>query len=984
LVIRSAAVEPATQQIEFFEKKIRPLFADRCYACHSEKAEKLKGGFRLDTPEMLLKGGTSGAAIVPGDPDASLLIKAVRYTDPDLQMPPKNKKLPEEEITSLETWVKMGAPLPRSTGGAHRLTEVVEARARHWAFQAVKKPAPPRVKRDRWVQTAVDNFVLAMLEKKNLTPAPAADRRTLIRRVTYDLLGLPPTNEEVEAFHGDKRPDAYERLVERLLASPHYGERWARYWMDVARYGDTKGYLAGGAERRYAFSYTYRDYLIRAFNEDKPYDRFLIEQIAADLLLGAPASLPESSPNKQLAGKDAGAAREDKSMLTALGFLTLGRRFQNNENDIIDDRIDVVTRGTLGLTVACARCHDHKFDPIPTKDYYALHGVFASSQEPAELPLLGPLRDSPDYQDYLKQKAKIEVEIADFTAKEVASFTSELRQHVGDYLLGAHDATKLKDPSKFDTFAGERKLNPTLLRRWMSDLEARSKKPDPIFGPWFELAKLAETDSKNDFPTKGKLLLDKLAADPAIANSVVAKALAKAGSASLKDSAEVYNKVFEEVDSEWKAALAAATNSTSGKSSSAAGTDARQFKSLIQDQSASKDQNLRTSAPTIERKPCPTALASPEREALRQVLYAEGTPINLPKAEAEAVLARLLSDKTAPIRNKIEALNWTHPGAPPRAMALGDRAKPRNSHVFKRGNPGSLGEEVPRRFLEILSEPGRPPFTNGSGRLDLARAIASPNNPLTARVYVNRVWLHHFGEGLVSSAGDFGVRTEEPPHRGLLDYLAASFVESGWSTKSLHRLILLSATYQQSSDPQPASLRADPDNRLLSHMNRQRLDFEALRDTLLAIGSKLDQNLGGLPVDIETEPFTTRRTIYGLIERQNLPAIFRTFDFANPDTSNQGRFRTTVPQQALFLMNSPFVIEQARNLAQRSEVKGAASRREKIQALHRLVFQRPAAPAEIQLGEKFIGAQPQTSDKISPLEKYAQVLLLSNEVMFVD
>jgi len=377
-------------------------------------------------------------------------------------------------------------------------------------------------------------------------------------------------------------------------------------------------------------------------------------------------------------------------------------------------------------------------------------------------------------------------------------------------------------------------------------------------------------------------------------------------------------------------------------------------------------------------------LASADREALRQVLYGDGTPINLPKAEAERVLARLLSDKTAPIRNKIEALSWTHPGAPPRAMALADRATPGNSHVFLRGNPGNPGEEVPRRFLEILSEPTPPLFTNGSGRLELARAIASPNNPLTARVYVNRVWLHHFGEGLVSTPGDFGVRTEEPIHRGLLDYLAASFFESGWSTKSLHRLILLSATYQQSSDPQPASLRADPDNRMLSHMNRQRLDFEALRDTLLAIAGKLDLKLGGIAVDIETEPFATRRTLYGLIDRQNLPAVFRTFDFANPDTSNQGRFRTTVPQQGLFLMNSPFVIEQARRLAQRPEAKRAASHPEEIQALYRLVLQRPATPAEVQLGEKFMNAQSQASATLSPLEKYAQVLLLSNEVMFVD
>jgi len=412
---------------------------------------------------------------------------------------------------------------------------------------------------------------------------------------------------------------------------------------------------------------------------------------------------------------------------------------------------------------------------------------------------------------------------------------------------------------------------------------------------------------------------------------------------SLKEAAEAYNKLFKSVDADWKAALAAATN-----------------------------------------KAAPTALANADSEALRQVLYTEGTAIMVPKAEAETILARRLNEGAAPIRNRVEALSWTHPGAPARAMALADRASPGNSHLLIRGNPGTPGEEVPRRFLEILSEPARPPFTNGSGRLELARCIASRENPLTARVYANRVWLHHFGEGLVSTPGDFGVRTPEPIYRSLLDYLAASFVASGWSTKSLHRLIVLSATYQQSSDGALASLKADPENLLLSRMNRQRLDFEALRDTLLALAGKVDLSLGGLPADLQAEPFSKRRTLYGLIDRQNLPGLFRTFDFANPDTSSQGRYHTTVPQQALFLMNSPFVIEQARSLAQRAEVERAKSSAEKVQALYRVIFQRPAARDEIKLGENFMAAQPQTEAKISPLEKYAQVLLLSNEVMFVD
>ncbi|HWW01869.1 MAG TPA: PSD1 and planctomycete cytochrome C domain-containing protein [Candidatus Acidoferrum sp.] len=914
----AASPQSAGDNVDLFENKIRPLFADHCYTCHSEKAEKVKGGLRLDTPETVSKGGSSGPVIVPGNPDASLLIKAVRYLDPDLQMPPKDKKLTHDQVAILEAWVKIGAPMPHSAGASSLLVGVAEARARHWAFQPIHKPSLPAVKHPAWVETPLDDFVLAELEKKHLKPAPPANRQTLIRRVTYDLTGLPPTYAEVEAFLKDKRPDAYSRLVDRLLASPHYGERWGRYWLDVARYADTKGYLAGGEQRRFAFSYTYRDYVIRAFNEDKPYDQFLVEQIAADRLPLA----------------------EDKQVLAALGFLTLGRRFLNDQNDIIDDRIDVVTRGTLGLTVGCARCHDHKFDPIPSRDYYALHGVFASSEEPGELPLLGALPESADYQDYLKQKAKIEAELAEFRDKETAKFIGELRQQVGDYLLGAHDAAGI-EAAKFETFAGEHKLNPKVLRRWMTDLDSRVKKPGPIFGPWFELAKFPEAG----FSTNASAFLAGISGDPNLANPVLAKAFSAHSPDSLKAAAEVYTKLFQETDSEWKAALASAAK---------------------------------------EKRAAPAALANPDSEAVRQVLYAEGAPGNLTRSLAEEIQERRLGEGGAPFRNRIEALSWTHPGAPPRAMALVDRAHPANSHVLKRGSPANPGEEVPRRFLEILSGPDRLPFTNGSGRLELARAIASPENPLTARVYVNRVWLHHFGEGFVPTPGDFGVRTEAPVHRALLDYLAASFVENGWSTKYLHRLILLSATYRQSSDASPATVKADPENRLFSRFNRQRLDFEALRDTLLALTGTIDLRLGGLPVDIETEPFSTRRTVYALIERQNLPGLFRTFDFANPDTSSQRRFHTTVPQQALFLMNSPFVLERARALAQRPEIKSAGSPDASIRAVYRALFQRPPAPDEVRLGEKFLAASSSSSPDSSPLERYAQVLLLSNELIFVD
>lgn len=913
-----AFASPSAEQIEFFEAKIRPLFADNCYSCHSA-AEKIKGGLRLDAPEKLLQGGNSGPAIVPGDADASLLIKAVRYTDEDLQMPPKDQKLPAEQIALLEAWVKMGAPVPQHSDAPRLMTDVKEARAKHWAFQSVQQPAPPRVRKSSWVRTPVDNFILAKLEAQKLAPAKLADRRTLIRRLSYDLIGLPPTPEEVRAFEQDKSPDAYAKLVNRLLASPHYGERWGRHWLDVARYADTRGYLAGGEERRYTFSYTYRDYVIRSFNEDKPYDQFLVEQIAADQL----------------------AAGDDRSSLAAMGFLTLGRRFLNNQNDIIDDRIDVITRGTMGLTVSCARCHDHKFEPISAKDYYALHGVLASSEEPRDLPLLKPIEDSASYQDYLKAVAKIEVEIGEFEVKEMEKFRADLRKSVGDYLIAANEAAKLEDQSKFDDLAGNQKVLPVILRRWMTDLSEREKQSDPIFTPWFECSRLGETN----FAAEVKPLLDRLASDAPGANPVVAKAVVEKKPESLKQVADAYEKLFREIDGEWADSL----------------------------KNAEK-----------EKQSAPASLADTNREAVRLVMYAEKSPLNLPDSEVRSIHARRLREGAAPLRNKIEALSWTHPGVPLRAMAMVDKPKPHNSPVFLRGNPGNKGPVVPRRFLEVLSAQTPAPFTNGSGRLELARAIASADNPLTARVFVNRVWLHHFGAGLVGTPGDFGVRTELPLHHELLDYLAASFMENGWSIKHLHRLIVLSATYQQSSDASPKNLAADPENHRWHHMNRRRLDFESLRDTLLAVSGQLDLQVGGLPVDLGADPAPTRRTVYALIDRQNLPGVFRTFDFANPDVSNQGRFYTTVPQQALFLMNSPFVIEQSRHLVKRAEIARAASDRERVRAIYQLVWQRPVDIQELRQAEIFLGQPADSLAALMPLERYVQTLFLSNELMFVD
>ncbi len=942
----AGAAETAASQYDFFEKRIRPVLVDTCYRCHSSQSGKAKGGLLLDTKAALLKGGDSGPAIVPGKPEESLLIKAIRYTDAALQMPPDSAggKLPSESIAAFENWVKAGAPDPRREDGLTKPTPsgINWAKAReHWAFKPVRAPSIPVVQAASWIRTPVDAFVMAKLEAKSLKPSPTADKRTLLRRIYFDLIGLPPSPTELDQFLSDESPDAFERVVDHLLGSPRYGERWARYWLDIARYADTKGYVFQ-EERRYAYSYTYRDYVIRAFNEDKPYDRFLIEQIAADRL----------------------ELNEDKTTLAALGCLTLGRRFLNNQNDIIDDRIDVVSRGMMGLTVGCARCHDHKFDPIPTQDYYSLHGIFASSEEPEEKPLLGKLIESPAYKDFLQQRAEIEEKQEVEIEKEAQKYLAKERGHVGDYLLAANDARPLGQGEPLTTFAGQRKVERKLLQRWMAFLEARRTSNDAVLGPWFAFAALPE----KEFGPAAKALAGGFATNLASVhpvNGLVAWALVDAAPASLKDVTDIYTKIFNEADQAWTNRLAAARKSNF--------------------------------AP-------PTALPDPDQESVRQLLYAENSPLNLSPAEVRQLIARHLSNVTVKFRQEIAALDWKHPGAPARAMALLDKPQARNSRIFIRGNPGNPGGEAPRQFLEILAGPNRRPFTRGSGRLELAQAIASRENPLTARVFVNRVWGWHFGAALVRTPSDFGVRTEAPVQQDLLDWLAANFMEQGWSIKKLHRLIVLSNTYRQASDAEATVATLDPDNQLLQHFNRHRLEFEAMRDSLLAVSGKLDATVGGQPVDILSPPFSGRRTIYGFIDRQNLPGLFRTFDLANPDSSAPQRFATTVPQQALFLMNSPFVMEQVRALIKRIEGSVLANDSEKIRALYQLVFQRAPAPDEIKMAEEFLGKNHETlasqdtgqnsekDDKakvkkplpLSLWEQLAQVFLLANEFIFVD
>lgn len=906
----AVALDPAA--VDFFESKIRPILVEHCYECHSTSKGKAKGGLLLDSKEGVIAGGDSGPAIVPGDPEQSLLIKAVRYLNEDLQMPPKNKRLADEQISLLEEWIRIGAPDPRDGSALAGQSSESE---KHWAFAPVVKPAVPTVADNDWIRSPVDAFVLEKLEKNGLRPSAPADKRTLIRRVAYDLTGLPPSHAEVAAFLADNSPEAYARIVEQYLGSPHYGERWARHWLDVARYADTKGYVFE-EERRFPYAYTYRDYVIQAFNDDLPFDQFIIEQIAADHLeLG-----------------------EDKRPLAALGFLTLGRRFLNNQPDIIDDRIDVVTRGTMGLTVSCARCHDHKYDPIPIEDYYSLYGVFASSEEPGEKPLLGTAALPPQYNDYLAERAKREKELADFRENKVSEIFAQLRQNAGDYLLAAHDAQQLGDSSEREALARKRKLDPTVVQRWTEQLKQWKDQPHPVFAPWFAFAAIEPSSfAERASEVTAKLTAQTSSADPAL-NPRVRAAFTNAP-ASMEEVAKRYGALFAAADKEWN-----------------------------------------------ELKATGASSLPPDQEELRQVLYAQGGPLDLSFDQVRRIFDVPSAQRLRALRRQVDELDATHPGSPPRAMALVDRPNPHQPRVFLRGNPQNHGPEVPRQFLALLSGPDRKPFTQGSGRLELARAIASPDNPLTARVFVNRVWLHHFNSGLVNTPSDFGVRADPPSHPELLDYLAADFVENGWSIKRLHRLIMLSSTYQQASDDKPEGTQVDPSNRLLWRMNRKRLDLESMRDTLLHAADNLQRSIGGRPVDIVSTEYSPRRTIYGFIDRQNLPGLFRTFDFASPDTTSPRRFFTTVPQQALFMINSPFVAEQAKRLAQRIDSASAGSVEERVRRLYELLYQRAPTSSELQLGAQFVASQKANPDEesTSAWAKYAQVLLMANELVFVD
>jgi len=772
----SDAMSPA--QVAFFENEIRPLLVVSCYGCHSSQAQKLRGEFRLDSRAALLTGGPSGPALVPGNPDDSLLMHAVRYADEDLQMPPKQPLAPEQ-VALLEQWIRDGAPWPKSAATGTPEVEVVSAsqdydfaKAReHWAFRPVEKSAPPTTKRADWAKGEIDSFLLAAMEGRGVQPVADADRRTWLRRVTLDLTGLPPTPQELAAFEADKSEGARERVVDRLLASGAYGERWGRHWLDVARYAESSGKDINIA---YPHAWRYRDYVIGAFNADKRYDEFLTEQLAGDLL---PAANDDERAEHAI----------------ATGYLALGPKSHNTRDrrqfalDVADEQLDAVTQGMLGMTVACARCHDHKFDAIPTTDYYALAGIFAS------------------------------------TDTRYGTFRSQGNDH---------PAALVELPAGAAVAAGPRltPLAQTAIERIRDQIEQRAEREAKEAGR-------AAADGKRD---------------PA---------------------------------------------------------DAARMRRLEQ-----------------------------QTEVLDQLL------------------ARFDADGTPNAKNRV-------------AMGAADGAA-RDIAVLQRGELDKPGPIAPRGFLTVLAPLGAPRIEAGSGRRELAGWIASSSNPLTARVWVNRVWAHLFGAGLVPTTENFGTSGQPPDHPALLDWLAATFVADGWSTKALVRRIALSRAYGLAATDSSTGLRNDPELVTLWRFPERRLEAEAIRDSMLAVAGLLERappvgsNVNFVEGPVRNDAVVKLlqqsrpvRSVYLPIVRDQLPEPLAVFDVADPSFVTGMREETNVATQALFLMNDPSVLEASDALA-RSLLAEVADDAERIEQAFLRVLARTPRGEEAAAVRKFLSDFP--------------------------
>ncbi len=1067
---QTAAASPADPAgVEFFEKNVRPLLAARCHECHGP--QKQKANLRLDSRPAVLKGGDTGPAVVPGKPEESLLVDAIRYGQ-SYQMPPKSQ-LPVDEIATLIEWVRLGAPWGADsapTTAAVSGTFDLQARAKHWCFQRLAAVDPPEVQDASWIKTPVDRFILAGLEAAGMKPAPPCDKATLLRRVTYDLIGLPPTPAEINDFLADASPAAYEEVVDRLLASPHYGERWARHWLDLVRYAETHGHEH---DFEMANPYRYRDYVIRALNADLPYDQFVIEHVAGDLL-----SVPRRDPREGT-----------NESIIATGFFFLGEAkhspvdVRQDDGERIDNQIDVFAKTFLALTVSCARCHDHKFDPISTKDYYALAGYLQSSRyQQAFIDPVEPLTERiAKLQVIKRQRERASVEL---TREVLASQIERLADTMltvrdgGDAdpwtkyvrevaLVRAGDpfhpwAVLTSDPlpAARDAFATRRA---ELAARLAMPSTQESTKPPTIFADFSDA-------SYGSWQTTGAAFGDAPARPLAwdfgrprgrFPGQLVEATAAHSGLVSLKLRGVIRSPTFEIVSPKIfyrlygtggqlrliVDGLQLIQNPIYGGLKFA--PEGPQPKWHAQD--VSKWVGHRAYIEVIDDGDGFIALEKvafgerpPDEQGANRLIVdmladdSTTSPTALVQ-KYEALLRELLAawpdradDAPERVGDRASVINWVLdqrvPGgeslgpkvdeftrhlaeldarqrdleggiAPPRqAMALADGTV-ENERVFIRGSHKTLGEEVPRRFLEVLGGTRCPPPAEGSGRLEMARQLVSADNPLVPRVMVNRIWQHHFGEGLVRTTDDFGVMGRKPTHPELLDWLAAQFIRQGWSIKQMHRLLVLSNTYQMSSQTQAEADMADPENQHLHRMTMRRLEAECIRDAMLAVSGRIDLTLSGPSVMPYLTPYMTgrgrpatsgpldgqgRRSIYLAVRRNFLPPMFLAFDYPIPFTTIGRRGVSNVPAQALAMMNNELVVELARLWGERVCAGPDRPSADRVREMYLTALGRQPDDSEMRQAIEFVGsstagAQTQTR----PWADLAHVIFNLKEFIFI-
>jgi Protein of unknown function (DUF1553)/Protein of unknown function (DUF1549)/Planctomycete cytochrome C len=912
---------PTPEGLDFFEKKIRPVLVDSCYSCHSADAKKSRGGLKLDTREAILKGGDTGPALVPGQPKDSLLVKALGYGDPDLQMPPKGK-LPAETIANFTKWIAMGAPDPRVGKVDAAQAGGWETKKDHWSYKPVKAPAIPTVGDAAWPMCDVDRLLLAKLEAKGLKPAVDADRATLLRRTTFALIGLPPTPKELDDFTSDTSPDAFAKVVDRLLASPQFGERWGRFWLDIARYADSTG---GGRSLLFKEAWRYRDYVIRAMNSDKPFDRFLTEQLAGDLI---EAKTPE----------------ERRELLIATAFLLLGAiNYEEQdkpmlEMDIADEQIEAIGRGVLGQTIGCARCHDHKFDPISAKDYYSLAGILKSTQVVKhENVSVWNLVDLPVKEDEAKILARQEEAVA------------ALKKQIAE--LKAADAKA----GKSNVAAGP--IDPATLDGIVVD-DADAK----VVGPWKH-----STYAKH-FVGKGYLFDD--------AVQKVDKTVTFQPEFPKSGKYEVRLAYVQGKDRASKVAVR--VFHTDGDDT------------IYIDQKKDPDIDGRfVSLGKFHFSKGNQWFVMLSTEGANGLVVADAVQF-IP----EEPLDLAEPSKAPPLKRLEENLRKLIASGPqrPQAMGLADKKKAADAWICIRGIVHNKGAVVPRGFLSVVPLSADPKLKigpNESGRRQLAEWLTSPENPLTARVAVNRIWYHLFGEGIVRTVDNFGTTGEAPSNPELLDHLASRFVAEGWSMKKMIRELMLSHAYRMSSTTSDDAAKADPENRLFSHQNRIRLDAEALRDSILAISGKLDPAMYG-PTMSNTAVRErdhvyddTRRGVYTPVLRNKLFELYEVFDFANPNVCTGHRTASTVPTQSLYLMNSPFIMDMAKAAATRTMAAKDLDDDAKLDLVYRTSLGRLPNERERALVIEFLG-KTGMSDRPKAWEAVHQSLFACIDFRYVE